>query len=112
MMDKKMLDEAFNTVASTLGKLRMEFSQMNAITEALPKTEGELNDLLTELAAAAEDKAGHHKRFPRREGQGTYESDGFSIETVRSDWYRCMDRFDKVVSKLVKFAQMNQQKAA
>jgi hypothetical protein len=86
-------------------ELVAEITRMEQTVASLPRTEGELTELLNELADAATDRAGHFDRFPRLSGAGPYEATNADIATVEADWSRCMARHDKAVSRLTTFAQ-------
>jgi len=94
-------------VQETLSTLVHEFNRMQSVLEMLPKTEGDLQALLTELHEADIDKSEHFKRFPRVEGpdRPAYECAGVSSEIVQADWHRVLRRFETVVYKLVVFAR-------
>lgn len=83
-----------------------EVSRMEEELARLPKTEGELDELLRELAAAADDRTAHFARFPRPEGaRRHYESAAAPEAVVEEDWRRCLARFDAAVSRLVAFGR-------
>ena len=92
-------------LGKTLDILRAQFVKMHAVVEGLPKTEGELAALLAELEEADRDKSDHFKRFPRKEGAKSYESEGWTAEAVEADWTRALMRFEAAVSKLVAYAR-------
>ena len=104
-MDQKIVEE-------TLGTLSREFLRMRRELSEIPKTEGDLKELLKELADSDDGKAEHFKRFPRPEGGGkAYESPGFTEEAVQADWVRVLARFDKAVSALTAFARESRKRA-
>jgi hypothetical protein len=94
-----------DTLRATLSVLNQEFVRLQQTVDSVPKTEGELRELLLELEAADRNKSEHFKRYPRSEGGGSYESPVASREEVEKDWHECLSRFDRAVSRLVKFAR-------
>jgi len=87
--------------------LDSEFRRIHQLTEQAPKTNGELLELLCELADATDDKDGHFGRFPRPEGSTeAYESSVADSGTVRADWSRCLDRCERAVKRLTAFARL------
>lgn len=68
--------------------------------EQLPHTDGELEELLTELAAAERDCREHFKRFS---AELDIPHDKRSEES-RADWSRCYERREKVIRLLTQFA--------
>lgn len=102
-MDRKTLEE-------TLMTLNTEFRRMNTELERLPRTHGDVFDMLVELANASDDKNSHLVRFPRPSNSNfaasAYKSDVADEETVKKDWHRVLERFDRAVSRLLVYAQV------
>jgi hypothetical protein len=97
-------------------ELLSEIAQMERIVEQLPKTSGELQELLIELVDANIDKSEHFNRFPRRPGSdvsnsNVYDSIAADRKTVEVDWSRCIQRHERAVARLTVFAQKTRDRA-
>jgi hypothetical protein len=96
-----------------LGALTAEVERTRRELAGIPKTEGELADLLAELAAASDDRSEHFRRFPRPQGGGEpYESTAAPAEAVQEDWRRVLGRHDRAVHALTVYAQALRSRAA
>ena len=94
------------TLRATLATLNREFTRLQSELDSLPKTEGELKELLIELAAAADYKSSHFARFPRTPGnEDPYASAVSDAQTVRDDWTLAHSRFEKAVFRLTAYAR-------
>lgn len=103
-MDTTKLNETLTTLGQEFRRLNAELRELRQ----LPKTTGEVHDLITSLAFAADDRAAHFNRFPRPEagnGGDCYLSSTADRETVAQDWSRCMKGFDEAVNRLVAYAR-------
>lgn len=103
-MDTTKLNETLATLGTEFRRLNAELSELRQ----LPKTTGEVHDLLANLAFAADYRATHFERFPRPKDAGPddcYLSGAADRETVEQDWKRCMKGFDEAVNRLVAYAR-------
>ncbi len=100
------IDEAMQALQAAVYEERREVADLRG----LPRTTGDVEAMLLELAAAATDRDSHGARHPKVRNvaaDGFHEVYAFTADPAacQADWSRVLRRYDVACAALVKYAR-------